>query len=447
VLAFPLLLPSAAVRADSPNYLIQTERWNEDYSYLANPDFRPQGLERLKFIAFDDNRDFWLSLGGEMRVRVDSVTNSQFGLHPRHDYLARYTRWLLNGDLHYGSHVRLFVQLGYWTGAGRKPAAKTYDRSDVDVAQAFVDVSDLHWRLRAGRQELPLGDERLADTRESQNIRRAFDAVRLDIRFSPVHLTAFYGSPILNKPGSFDDRATKNEIFTGVYATSMFDSASGLDLFALVRNKPNATFTEGTAHEHRASFGGRFFGATHGWDYNFQGLVQTGRFGNEAILAYGASADMGRSFRLLTWHARLGARFDLASGDTVKGDGKLQSFDAPYPNFSYLSATGAYWPGNAWSVFPMLELEPDNATTMYVGTEYVGRLSLGDGFYWQPEAPIALNNSARGLMDQVYARVRWQPSQHWYLSGVALYQIPGNATRNAGGHNALIVSASAGAKF
>ena len=53
----------------------------------------------------------------------------------------------------------------------------------------------------------------------------------------------------------------------------------------------------------------------------------------------------------------------------------------------------------------------------------------------------------RGLMEQVYRRARWQPTQHWDVSGTALYQIAGSATREVGGRNVLILSVSLGAKF
>jgi hypothetical protein len=440
------LLPSPA-GADSQNYLILPERWDEDYSYLADPDFKPEGVERLKFLALNDSRTIWFSVGGEARYRVDSVTNAHFAIHPRHDYLSQQARLLLHGDLHFGSYLRIFAQLGYWDEGGREPVAKSFDRSNIDLAQRFVDVSGGPLRLRVGRQELPLGNQRLADVREGQNIRRSFDALRLDFAWRFVHAIAFYGRPVVNRAGAFDDRAARHETFYGVYANARLDQTDWLDVYALVRTKADVTFTEGTADEQRESFGARLFGGASGWDYDLQGLAQTGRFGTEGIFAYAASADVGRSLRLFSWLARLGTRFDLASGDATKSDKSMNSFDAPYPNFSFLSATGAYWPGNAWSIFPLLELEPDNTTTVYLGADYTARMSLADGFYYIPETPIALSGNARGLMEQVYSRARWQPTQHWYVSGTALYQIAGNATRDVGGRNVLILSVSLGAKF
>src|SRR6185369_16423404 len=119
--------------------------------------------------------------------------------------------------------------------------------------------------------------------------------------------------------------------------------------------------------------------------------------------------------------------------DAHKGDGELGSFDAPYPNFSYLSATSAYWPGNAWSLFPLLTAAPSRATTLYLGAQYMARLSTADAFYYQPQSPIALpGTEAHGVMTQVYSRVRWQPDQHWSLSATVIYQAAGTATNEVG---------------
>src|SRR5262249_659109 len=156
-------------------------------------------------------------------------------------------RLLLHGDLHFGSRLRVFAQLGYWDEGGRQPAAKSFDRSNIDLAQAFVDLVAERLRLRIGRQELPLGNQRLVDVREGQNIRRSFDAARADFTWRYARVIAFYGRPVVNRPGAFDDRAARHESFYGVYANARLDPTDSVDVYALVRSKANVTFTEGAA--------------------------------------------------------------------------------------------------------------------------------------------------------------------------------------------------------
>ncbi|MBI3678006.1 MAG: alginate export family protein [Proteobacteria bacterium] len=448
--AFALAICPGAPAFASDRYTIKQVRWEEDYSYLAAPDAKPRGLERLKYIPLSADGTFWLSLGGEIKNRLDVIDNAQFALRSQATYTVYQLRTLLHGDLHIAKWFRVFAQFGYFDEKGRKPAPRSYDISAVDLQQGFADVSPASFaRLRIGRQELPLGDLRLSDLRDGYNIRRSFDAARADLQITNLQLTGFWGQPVLNRKGLFDDRAAKGESFYGVYATLAGPALwASVDAYWLVRVKPNAVFSDGTARERRDTFGARVYGALGGWDYNVQGLVQTGRFGTGRILAYAATSDIGWTATAWPWTPRLGVRADFGSGDLKRGDNVLNSFDAPYPNTSYLSLTSAYWPGNAWSLSAIGVAKPDDKTTVYLGAQYMARASTQDGFYYGPESPISLAGSgARGLMTEVYSRVRWEPTLHWTLSGTMLYQFAGTATRAVGGKNVAIGSMSVDWRF
>jgi hypothetical protein len=447
---FALALCAGAQALASDQYVIKNVRWEEDYSYLAAPDAKPQGWERLKYIPLSTDRKIWLSLGGQIKNRFDAIDHAQFALRPQPDFNTYQLRTLFHGDLHVGDWFRAFVQLGYFIEHGRKPGPRSYDLSDVDLQQGFVDVAPAHAvRLRVGRQELPLGDQRLSEVRDGYNIRRSFDAVRGDVWLGGLQVTGFWGEPLLNRKGAFDDRPAKGESFYGLYATLPLTAiASNLDAYWLAREKPNAVFTEGTAHERRETFGTRVYGTDGGWDYNVQGLLQTGRFGSGHILAYAATSDIGWTALAWPWTPRFGVRADLGSGDRKKGDHELNSFDAPYPNTSYISFGSPYWPGNAWSLSSSLVSKPNEETTLTVGAQYMARMSTQDGFYYGPESPIALTGThARGVMTEVYSRLRWEPTRHWVLSGTMLYQFAGTATHEVGGKNIAIGSMSTDWRF
>ena len=55
---------------------------------------------------------------------------------------------------------------------------------------------DGHLTLRAGRQEMSYGSERLISVREGLNNRRAFDAIRLLYRENSVSVDAFISRPV-----------------------------------------------------------------------------------------------------------------------------------------------------------------------------------------------------------------------------------------------------------
>lgn len=435
--------------AQAGEYSIKSFRWEEDYSYLAMT-APSDDYEALKFIALDDARDTWLTLGADARLRADLIENGSFSLRPGGDYTTVTTRVLFHTDWHFDDAFRAFVQLGFHDENGRRPRARSFDEGAIDLQQAFVDidVGDA-LRVRAGRQELPLGNQRLSDVREGGNIRRSFDGARVDAKIADVKLVAFAAAPVLNGQEDFDDEAVPGEAFYGLYLSTPFAWTGGsADAFWLVREKPNSVFAAGTADDARSSVGGRLFGAAGHWDYDVEALYQFGTFGADDVRAYGASVDVGWKAVAWPWKPRFGIRFDLASGDEHAGDGVLQSFDAPYPNFSYLSATSAYWPGNAWSVFPLLTATPTDELTLYLGAQYMARLETGDAFYYQPQVPVALpGTSAHGVMTQGYARLRWEPTLHWVFSVTAIYQAAGVATNEAGGEDTFISSTSVSWRF
>src|SRR4051812_32140759 len=55
-------------------------RYGEDYSYLADPAARSGAWwEPLKYIPLGSDPDFYLSLGGEARVRYEGYENNNWG--------------------------------------------------------------------------------------------------------------------------------------------------------------------------------------------------------------------------------------------------------------------------------------------------------------------------------------------------------------------------------
>ena len=448
-LALTALLGRPAVAAPDP-FEPKSVRWEEDYAWLKTSDVTPVGLERLKFVPLTADRGAWLTLGGEARQRVDSIDHGQLGLGAADYYRTAQTRLYLHADAHLGAQLRLFAQLSYADEGGRRPRERPFDESAPDVQQLFVDLTPTPaLRLRLGRQELPLGDQRLSEVRETYNLRRSFDGTRADLALGRATVTAFRAGLILNRPDAFDDRREPGEIYQGVYVTvPLRQAAGGLDLFWLGRERNRSVFTEGVAKERRETFGARLHGTPGALDYNLYLVGQTGRFGAAPIRAWAASVDAGWTITDLAWRPRFGLRVDVASGDSRRGDGRLGSFDAPYPNTSYLSTSSAYWPGNAWSVFPLVTVHPRETFSASVGGQVMGLMSLQDGFYYSAQNPLpAATGHGRGAMTQIYLRAKWQPTRNWSVSGTVIRQMAGDPIVAIGGQDSTIVSVATGFKF
>ena len=162
-------------------------RYEEDYSYLKDLSRRTDFWDALNYIPLGAQEGWYLSLGGEIRQRYEFFHHEEAGSQPadRHgnnSYALQ--RYLLHGDLHLGSPLRVFVQVMSGLEDGRIGGPRPdIDRDTFDIHQAFMDVmspfsakGSLTWRL--GRQEFRYGSGRLIDVREAPNLRRSFDASR-----------------------------------------------------------------------------------------------------------------------------------------------------------------------------------------------------------------------------------------------------------------------------
>ena len=102
--------PEAPPNPNPPPYTLL--RFNEDYTYLADPRNRTDPFDPVKYIPLDpDDPKTYLSFGGELRERFEHFTNPGFGVPPNpddDDYLRQ--RIAIHGDLHVTEHFRVFVQ-------------------------------------------------------------------------------------------------------------------------------------------------------------------------------------------------------------------------------------------------------------------------------------------------------------------------------------------------
>src|SRR4051812_37376114 len=226
-------------------------RYDEDYQYLRDPGRRSDLWDPVKYIPLNDAGDWYVSLGGEARVRFERYDNDRWNpAAPDQDgYLLQ--RYLLHADLHLGPSLRVFGQLQSSLGDWREGGPRPIDEDRLDVHQLFVDARlpvDLgehnELTLRVGRQEMMYGSARLITVREYSNIRRAFDALRLLGRVGEWRADAFFSRPVENDPGVFNDWGIDDVKFWGAYATHPlpFLKGASVDLYYLGLDRPNAPF-------------------------------------------------------------------------------------------------------------------------------------------------------------------------------------------------------------
>ena len=145
-------------------------RYNEDYFFLKN-DTSTTWYKRFKYLPLAAKPGTYVSFGGEVRYQYFKIENEDWGDSPRDRDGYILSRFLLHADLHASKYIRTFIQL-QGSGANSRENASPVDENPLDVHLAFIDIYLGKVMLRAGRQELSYGSQRLISVRELPNNRQ-----------------------------------------------------------------------------------------------------------------------------------------------------------------------------------------------------------------------------------------------------------------------------------
>ena len=364
------------------------------------------GLQALRYLPLDaDDPLAFASLGGEARLRWERLDPQRFGLAGGHPFTARGERLLLHADLHRDAW-RAFVQLGA-AGEVNWPAARAADKSEPDVAQAFID-----WqfdgkmgaasarRLRLGRFELPFPTNRMVGVNDAANLRRTFQGAMLDIGIARTPLTAFVARPIVNKTGDFDDHWARTERFSGLDAVLLQSSGGAaaldsIDAFVFDRYRAWGQVQNAAGAEHVQTWGTRWAAHVGGLHGAVQATLQHGRLGGQRMDGNGLTIDLAESLGG-RWSPTLTVSFGRASGDARPGDGRVDTFDPLYANLAYSTDAGYFYPGNNEDISVALSLQPVASLQVQAGAYSIRRIQSQDAAYQPPGLVLVPGNGTGG---------------------------------------------------
>lgn len=410
-------------------------RYDEDYEYLKK-DTSVSWYHHMKFRPLSATGNTYLSIGGELRYQYFWYRNESWGDEPQDKSGYLLSRMLLHGDLHFGKKIRTFVQLQSSMAASR-PAASPVDQNVLDIHQAFVDMDLSKNRsliVRAGRQEIAYGSQRLVSVRELPNNRQAFDAVRLLYKRRNISADAFYSHYVRAQNDIFDDATGGAEKLWGIYTTARKVRFIGnADVYYLGLRKRNTSFDDGSGRELRHSVGTRLWNTDQVLLYDVEGVYQFGDFADGKISAWTLSANLNYTFNTIITKPRLGLKTELISGDHDYNDQRLQTFNPLYPRGAYFGLAALIGPANLFDIHPSLDLNLDTKTTLGIDYDVFWRMSSNDGIYG-PNARIIY--SGKGIGDQFIGKqlgfnIACQPGAflffrleaNWFQPGSFLKQV------------------------
>jgi hypothetical protein len=435
---------AASMTAEAPERPeIRLNRWQEDWSVLADPALRTEPLDNLKYIPLSsDDPHSYASLGLDLRERVESTQIAPFGIGNPQTNTYVIQRLDIYADIHPDIHWQIFVQLQD-DRAFDKDVVTPVDKDPLDLEQAFAtysnDVGGGTLKVRVGRQQMAFDLQRFVGVRDGPNVRQSFDAVWADWEKSSWRFITFWSHPVQNVPDkTFNDDSSPRLQYGGFRIERKDIGPGKLSAYYSRYNQDAAHYLDGSGNERRDNLDLRYAIARGPVDWDLEGMRQTGRVGSEPIRAWAVGSRGGYTFEKAFWSPRIGLQVDLASGYRRLGDGIIGTFNPLFPNAYYFTLASTPTYANLIHVRPSLELRPLHNLKLVAGVGLQWRETTADAVYVIPNRPLADTAGQPGRWTGVYEQLRaeWAISPHWAaaLEGVQ-YQV-GNVIRRAGGVNA-----------
>jgi hypothetical protein len=203
---------------------------------------------------------------------------------------------------------------------------------DLRVGYADVGSTTNAVAVRAGRQELAFGDQRLVGHLGWTNAARSFDAVKVTLRSKAVSLDLFGASVVRILDDEFDKSGAGN-IFTGAYASATkLVSGGSVDPYVFWRKDINLPGEQGVVDSlKQVTTGVRLAGKLPAsLDYNIEMVLQRGSLGANDVNAWAGHWQLRQSLSG-PGALKLIGEFNYASGDEDPTDGIRGTFDQLYP--------------------------------------------------------------------------------------------------------------------
>jgi hypothetical protein len=275
----------------------------------------------------------WLTFSGQYRMRAEGYSGGGYSYTSDDSYLL--SQLQLNLLIHPTPWLRFFAQGMDARSFEKSPAVPPYQNT-WDIRLAYAELGDMeksHFAIRAGRQEIMLGDQRLVGNAAWTNTEHAFDAVRATVRYNGYRLDMFASSIVNPVTGAWDHHQEGNNLH-GLYGgIDKFAPWITIEPYLLWRLQPRVTDEEGVVANLNEKVGGtRAVGRLpHGVDYGVEMVREFGFLATDNIDAWAGHWVVGKTFATrLT--PRVFFEYNFASGDKNPHDGARGTFDQLYPS-------------------------------------------------------------------------------------------------------------------
>lgn len=420
--------------------VIKTNRWQEDWSALADPGQRTQPLDRLKYLPLGPQPDRFLTLGATLRERLEINHAAAFGIGAEDD-TSLSQRLQTHADARLGPNWEAFVQLEDVRAFGKRQVGGA-DQNRLDLRLAFVayqrETARGTFKARVGRQDFVFDLQRFVSSRDGPGVRQSFDAAWVDWESGPWRVLGFVSQPVQYADDhAFDDTSSGHFRFDVVRVERHVQGTNELSAYYGRYARSSARYSDRAGREDRDVFDLRYAGLAGALDWDLEAMVQRGWVGPARIRAWGLGARAGWTLADRPTTPRLGLQVDAASGDGQAGDGEVSTFNPLFPNGFYFTKAGYTGYVNLIHVKPSVTIKPTAKLVVQAAVAGQWRQTTADAIYTAPGGAVRGTAGRGGRWTGGYGQVHLDYAFDRNLTGlleVVHYEV-GDALRQAGGHD------------
>ena len=430
--ASAVLLAPTPARAQEGRPTGEINRQDEFWSCLKNM--------RIGSLIFD--------FGGQARMRYESDDGfSLKGYEPGGYDRLLLERIRLDLSARFREGPRIFLQiqdahafLTRFTDADFPQSSPVTDTLDIRQLYAeWLHIGGGPIGFRVGRQQISYGDQRVFGPGNWGNTGRfAWDAAMLKIDTPWFWIDAWVGKYLLYKSEIWPNRDI-DHFLTFVCYTHIKELPFRLDLFYVLKHDSSGKVAgesgSGNLFSHTMGLQaeGHAFGVL---DASATFAAQLGRYGKDALRAFGASGKVGIALPV-TGKPRLGGQYTWGSGDSNPMDGVHETFDGVYGGrdiFFYGYLNLFFW-ANLRDAEIDFSFQPSRTLTAYLEYHHFSLDQSRDAWYTTGLKAYRRDpsgGSGTSLGDELDFRVVWTLWSHLEMMGGYGRFFPGRFVMNTG---------------
>jgi hypothetical protein len=236
-----------------------SNRWEEDWSVLADPRLRTGLLDSLKYIPlFPGDPASYVSLGLTVRERFESNYAPSFGVGNSKGDSYLLDRVQPHVGIRPNAHWQIFGALED-VRAPWKAVITPVDENPLDLRLAFVaytgPLAGGEVKARIGRQQMAFDLQRFVSIRDGPNVQQAFDALWLDWERDLWRVIAFWSRPVQYRhEHPFDDFSADDFQFGGFRVERKNVGPGELSAYYSRFQLDDASYLDASGDERRDNF-------------------------------------------------------------------------------------------------------------------------------------------------------------------------------------------------